>query len=195
MVDYLCYYDLEQYLFVDVHARFHAEGSLSAFDFFSIIIWKANRAKSKVARRLLKVDPRRHGALEPVVRDLAKSLFMANSAQDRLQILMKDWGFLLPIASAILTVVWPEDFTVYDVRACEQLSDFTKLGDATQHDRIWTGYQAYRDAVRRAVPGALSLRDCNGVLWARSAATKLTSDISRCFAAAHENAGSLPHPL
>ena len=53
MLDYLRYYDLETYLFEDVRRRFHAERSLSAFDFFSIVIWKANRAKSKIAHRLL----------------------------------------------------------------------------------------------------------------------------------------------
>lgn len=54
-LDYLRYYDLEAYLFEDVRKRFQKEGVLSAFDFFSIVIWKANRAKSKVAHRLLKM--------------------------------------------------------------------------------------------------------------------------------------------
>jgi len=47
MNDYLEYYDLERYLFENVHQRFHLEHSLGAFDFFSIVIWKANRAKSQ----------------------------------------------------------------------------------------------------------------------------------------------------
>ena len=54
MRDYLKYFDREQYLFDDVRSRFHDEHSLGAFDFFSIVIWKANRAKSKIARRILK---------------------------------------------------------------------------------------------------------------------------------------------
>lgn len=52
---YLDYYYLEQYLFDVVSARFQTVGTLSAFDFFCIVIWKANRAKSKVAKRLLKI--------------------------------------------------------------------------------------------------------------------------------------------
>ena len=43
--DFLRYYDLETYLFDDVHDRFHRQGSLSAFNFFAIVVWKANRAK------------------------------------------------------------------------------------------------------------------------------------------------------
>ena len=53
-MDYVRYYDLESYLFEDVRQQFQSEGSLSAFDFFSIVIWKANRAKSKIAKRLLR---------------------------------------------------------------------------------------------------------------------------------------------
>ena len=49
-LDYLRYYDLERYLFEDVHRRFHEEGSIGAFDFFSIVIWKANRAARWLGR-------------------------------------------------------------------------------------------------------------------------------------------------
>ena len=101
----LRYYDLESYLFVDVHETFHFEGSIGAFDFFSIVIWKANRAKSKIAKRLQKMDPGGRIDLELIVRDLTSSLFDAASARDRLRILMQTWGFRLPMASAILTVL------------------------------------------------------------------------------------------
>jgi hypothetical protein len=47
MNDYLKYFDRELYLFEDVHQRFHAEHSLGAFDFFTIIIWKALLKRSK----------------------------------------------------------------------------------------------------------------------------------------------------
>jgi hypothetical protein len=56
-MDFLGYYNLEPYLFDIVSPRFHQEGSLNAFDFFSIVIWKANRAKSRIAKRLLSQAP------------------------------------------------------------------------------------------------------------------------------------------
>ncbi len=49
----LQYYHLEPYLFDTVHNGFAKKGQLSAFDFFCILIWKANCAKSKHASRLL----------------------------------------------------------------------------------------------------------------------------------------------
>ena len=51
------YYDLEKYLFETVSSRFAEEHSLGAFDFFCIVIWKANRAKTRIARRLIAAGP------------------------------------------------------------------------------------------------------------------------------------------
>lgn len=77
MVDYLRYFDREQYLFDKVCSRFHAEHSLGAFDFFSIVIWKANRAKSRIARRLLNQKTKGKRSLEDRCRALTKSLYDA----------------------------------------------------------------------------------------------------------------------
>src|SRR6266700_3454276 len=98
MDDYLKYYDLERYLFEDVHRRFHHEQSLGAFDFFSIIIWKANRAKSRIALKLLKQDPKRRRKLDAICRTLTTSLYAAPNDKERLRVLMEDWDFALPMA-------------------------------------------------------------------------------------------------
>ncbi len=88
---------------------------------------------------------------------------------------------MLPMSPAILTVLWPEEFTVYDVRACRQLGDFHKLGDHSREDRILGGLLQYRAAVEAAVAEPLSLRDNDRVLWARSAVRELESDIRNSF--------------
>ena len=77
MLDYLKYYSLENYLFEDVHNRFHSQGWLDAFDFFSIVIWKANRAKSLTALRLMKIATEKTD-LEAIVRSLTASVFKAS---------------------------------------------------------------------------------------------------------------------
>jgi hypothetical protein len=180
MVDPSRYYNLEGYLLGEVRARFHTQGFLSAFDFFSIVIWKANRAKSHIARRLMKVDPGRK--LDPIVRDLTSSLANADDERSRLQLLVVKWGFGLPMATAILAILWPNDFTVYDVRVCEQLKAFDELVNVTRFDRVWDGYVNYREAVRLATPNQQSLRDKDRYLWAKSAAAQLERDIARGFA-------------
>jgi len=181
MVDGLRYYDLEAYLFEDVHSRFKTEGSLSAFDFFSIVIWKANRAKTRVAKRLLARAPEEAADLDAIARNLTKSLFDAQTHRERLRILLEDWGFQLPMASTVLAVLWPDFFTVYDVRACEQLGRHHELANWSQFDRIWSGYEQFRDAILAAGPDGLALRDKDRYLWGRSRALQLEKGIATCF--------------
>jgi hypothetical protein len=71
--DFLGYYDLEKYLFEDVARRFQKDGKLDAFDLFSIIIWKAERAKSKLAKRLIA----KTGNLELAAKRFTTALFQA----------------------------------------------------------------------------------------------------------------------
>lgn len=169
----LRYYDLERYLFEDVRSGFHRDGYLSAFDFFSIVIWKANRAKSKIAKRLrAKGDD-----LESVVRELTSELHTAQTGRDRLRILMQEYGFLLPMATAVLTILWPDEFTVYDIRVCDSLGRFHEIGNLTKFDRIWADYGTFVDSVRDAAPADLSLRDKDRYLWAKSAMGQLEQDL------------------
>jgi len=46
ITDYIKYYDLENYVLTDVRDKFYRDRYLTAFDFFCIVIWKANRAKT-----------------------------------------------------------------------------------------------------------------------------------------------------
>src|SRR5262249_35589719 len=110
MGEYTKYYRLEQYLFKEVGPRFRKEGCLTAEAFFCIVIWKANRAKSKTAAKLLQKAKVR--CLAEGVQKLTSALVEASSSKERMRILIKDWGFRLPMASAVLTVLYPEEFTV-----------------------------------------------------------------------------------
>lgn len=182
--DFRAYYDLETYLFETVTARFQANGELSAFDFFCVVIWKANRAKSKIAKRL--VSSGKYADLEAAVRALTMQISAAQPAREKLRILIESWGFLLPMASAILTVLYPDEFTVYDERVCDQLRDFTWVKNKTIYEDIWDGYSKYAAAVRQATPQSLSLRDKDRWLWGKSFVENLRADIAHGFARDNE---------
>jgi hypothetical protein len=176
MDDYQRFYDLERYLFEDVRRKFQEEGSISAFDLLSIVIWKSNRAKTRIAKRLAA----RATDLETAARELTRAVADAPGAEARLSVLMRGWGFKLPMASAILAVLYPDEFTVYDTRVCGELGNFHKLANRTTN--VWTGYVAYRDAVIRATPPSLSLRERDRYLWGRSAVRQLERDVRSGFA-------------
>ena len=163
-MDYKKYYYLEQYLFEDVKDNFKKRGYLTADEFFCIIIWKANRSKTIIKKRLKRFDK----DLNKVVRKITSELFNKENPKEKLRYLMFQCGFRLPMASAILTVLYPDEFTVYDVRVCDMLRDFHKLQNKTKFDKIWEGYEVFKKTVSNAVPEEANLRDKDRCLWGKS---------------------------
>jgi hypothetical protein len=186
--EYLKYYHLKKYLFSEVSHRFQADGFLTAFDFFCIVIWKANRAKSKVAKRLLKQGK----DLDSAVRTLTSAIHCEKEPKRRLEIIMdKDkWKFRLPMATAVLTVLYPEEFTIYDVRVCETLKDFKNLQYKTRFQEIWSGYEEFIKSVKNAASEHLMLRDKDRELWGKSFALQLMKDIENRFPRGADNSKS-----
>ena len=186
-MNYLDYYDLESYLFNTVRPRFDEQRRLSAFDFFCIIIWKANRAKTTYATKLLE-HKQGYKSLEDAVSALTTGLASQPTDKDRLRHL-REWHFNLPMATAVLTVLYPDDFTVYDTRVCAQLSEhlpqlpeFDSIANTANFEKMWTGYCDFRKAVRRSsAPAGLSLRDKDRYLWGKSFHDELTADVADNF--------------
>ncbi|MBO0938319.1 hypothetical protein J2I47_17340 [Fibrella sp. HMF5335] len=182
-IDYRIYRDLEKHIRTKVHSDFHANGSIGAMDFFCIIIWKSNRAKSKVAKRLfdsnLSLDERCH--------ELTKRIYNEKTNKGKLKILFKEYKFRIPIMSAILSVLYPDDFTVYDFRVCESLkarneNDFSKLESLTNFDELWLRYSNYVEVVKRAIPLYNSLTEKDHYLWGQSFYSQLENHIKSNFA-------------
>ena len=59
---------------------------------------------------------------------------------------------------AILAVLFPDDFTVYDVRICEVLEDFRDAQYRSNFDELWERYAVYVTRVRESVPGAIKAK-------------------------------------
>ena len=184
-MDYGEIYNLEKYIFETASARFHATKSLDAFDFFCIVIWKANRAKSNIARRLLKKG---YSNLEDAVRALTYEIAAQTTHKDRLRCLVQEWGFLMPMASTILTVLYPDVFTVYDYRVMQILKNCPPVNISKKFERTWEQYQTYVERVRQEVPDNRSLRDKDRYLWGRSFSEQLENDIRSKFTEVVPNA-------
>jgi hypothetical protein len=178
--DYRQYYDLESYLFETVTEKFNQQGYLDAFDFFCIVIWKANRAKSKIARRIL--DCAKTKDLEGAVRTLTSGLKKL-APKERLLYLLDNWKLRLPMASAILTVLDPTEFTVYDWRTCSQLGLDDDIANLSDSKEIWSKYQEFKSRVEQKTLAEmpLSLREKDRFLWGKSFHDQLVADIKRSF--------------
>ena len=176
MEDFRQYYHRESYLFDIVRPRFIQQGNLDAFDFFCIVIWKAERAKSKIARKLVAVDQ----DLDTAAKIVTWKLSQQATNKERLYILWNG-GFELPMASAILTVLYPEDFTVYDQRVCGQLGKYHHLKGCRDFETLWAGYQKFKSEVQKMALTGLSLRDKDRYLWGKSFHDQVVDDIKLGF--------------
>ncbi len=178
--NFIEYYGLENYLFNTVHKRFHEQGFLNAFDFFCIIIWKANRAKSKIAERLLK-----KGKLEMVCKQITSKIYNAKKDGERLQILFNE-GFRPPMASAILTVLYPDKFTIYDIRVCKTLNKYYEIANMDSNIKnteiyIKKYFEFIETVKNHPEVKNLSLRDKDRYLWGKSFYEQLQEDLKSNF--------------
>jgi len=177
---YRSFYDLNEYVFTDLHKRFLETGSLGAFDFFCIIIWKANRAKSKIAKKLIG----KYNSLEDGARTITSYLSNENlNDYERFSYLIKT-GFRLPMLSAILTALYPDRFLVYDNRICEhpEMVDFKNLANGIADiTRYYAGYRNYIDTICSITPSWMTLRQKDQYLWGKSFADQLNIDIKNNF--------------
>lgn len=158
-MDYLKYYYLENYLFGELRNNFQRRGHLTPEEFFCIIIWKANRAKSRIKDKMLK----RRSTLSGNIKKLTSEIFKTSNNKEKLKILLEKWEFGLPMATAILTLLYPKDFTVYDVRVRSQLGikDFSN-----RKNRIEIYFSEFLPKVKKQ-PGKI-LRDKDRYLWGKS---------------------------
>ena len=176
-MNYLNYYYLEKYLFDEVGPAFSDAGKISAADFFCIVIWKANRAKSTEAKRIL---AKGYKTLKGAVSALSKDINKAKTNKDKMSCLIESWKFRLPMASAILTVLYPNEFTVYDVRVCNEIGGYHSI-HGRKFENLWSGYEEFLTAVKESTLDIVELRDKDRWLWGRSFKNQLDEDIKHKF--------------
>ena len=174
MVDPIGYYSPETLIFPAIAQSFADDGTLDPIVLYLILDWKAPRARRRHRSRLARIA----GSFENAVNEIAADVRAATAPEERLGALLTKWGFRLPTASAILTVLYPDMFTVYDVRVCNALRAFHKLGGITWSPKTWREYQRFIGAVRDAAPQGLSLRDCDRWLWGRDKQKVLLSELA-----------------
>ncbi|MDD4804852.1 MAG: hypothetical protein PHN69_06840 [Candidatus Pacebacteria bacterium] len=158
---YKKYYFLEDYLFQEITNNFNKNHYLTDEEFFSIIIWKSNRAKGWIVKGIKK--ELKEGR---TIKDITEKIYEINDNKNRIIYLDKIYGIGIPIASAILTVCYPNDFTISDYRAQNSVRKIGYKGkDITLSIR---GYFEYLDFCKKlSKENNLSLRDLDRCLFAK----------------------------
>ncbi len=174
LFDPIAYYSPEMRMFPAIAKRFAETGFLDPAAFYVILDWKAPRVRKRHRLRLAGIA----GSFNAAVAEIAADLQAAMGPEQQLGLLLTKWRFRLPTASTILTVLYPERFTIYDIRVCKALHDFRRLGGRRWSPKLWSEYQRFVDAVRAAAPEGLSLRDCDRWLWGKDKQATLRSELA-----------------
>jgi thermostable 8-oxoguanine DNA glycosylase len=154
-------YDIEGYLLDKVSERFEREGAMEPFDFFAIVAWKSNRTKTKIRRGLDDAGK--------TVQELMCEVAQAKTSRDKVEVLLQVWGIGLAVASAILTVCDPDEFTVLDYRAWDVLEGASLQGLPEHYPATSDEYLDYCRVCRQlAERVGMRLRDLDRALWAKS---------------------------
>ena len=154
-------YNIEDYLFNKISERFKTKRTMEPFDFFAIVTWKSNRTKTKIRKGLDDAGK--------TVQELMREVAQAKTPRDKVQVLLQVWGIGLAMASAILTVCYPKEFTVLDYRAWDVLEDASLQGLPEDYPATPDEYLDYCAVCRRlAEQVGMSLRDLDRALWAKS---------------------------
>lgn len=166
--NYSKYYFLENYLFGEVGVNFIGKKSLTPFDLFAIAIWKANRNKGRIKKGI-----QDHKASVREISEILASVDSKNEESKRnalKQLTTKDIpGIKIPVASAFLSVLFPNDFTIVDGRIIDACKDY-KIPCEPDPRRNVDSYFKYLNYCKNNFKslGFKSLRDFDQALWGYS---------------------------
>lgn len=174
LAGYLKYYFLEDYLFKEVSEKFKLNKYLTAEEFFGIVIWKSNRAKTQVLKGIKKEKNK-----GKTVEDIMREVYEAIDDKTRLKVIDDIYGVGIPLASAILSVCYPSRFTISDYRVDNTLEKMKKIDDRIKQiieeidedtnitPKSYRKYFKYVNICQKvAEENSLSLRDLDRCLWA-----------------------------
>lgn len=142
-----------------VAGAFKKRRYLTPEEFLAIVIWKRNASKTKVIRGV-----RSSGR---TIKSLTEEIYRTPNHEEKMKILTGIKGLGIAIASAILTVLYPEEFTVIDYRVMNSLRalGIPVLGNPISKIE---SYFSYLDSCKKeAKKLGLSLRDFDRALWGK----------------------------
>lgn len=159
--EYLKYYFLEEYLFKEVSVNFQKNGYLTAEEFFAIIIWKSNRNKTGIRKSVKNLIGK-----NMTIRKITESIDSDKKDIDRVKRLTGIKGVGISIASAILTVCYPNNFTIADYRAKNSLKNFFGQKEENIDYSTPEAYLNYASiCINLAKNNKIKLRNFDRILW------------------------------
>ena len=158
------YWDLEDHILTTVGTSVRSRGAYTVAEFLTVAYWKSRRQLANYV-----ANERTSGTVAMVTR---AALTTQPPPEGRWRRLATLTGVRTPVASALLTVWRPDEYTIIDVWALAALSDLGEGVDSVpfrDHGQPWweQHYEGYLKACQRIAERLqpLSLRDVDRALW------------------------------
>ncbi len=149
---HLANYDIENILFQNIGPKAKKRGYLNFNEFYYICMWKSPRPKKKYLTN------------KATIEEITKKVFKEKDEEKRINLLCSLGGVGIPTASAILSVVLPEEYPIIDIR-CIQMLESLKLGKYNTYSV--SSWIKYLDTMRSlAKENNVSPRELDKVLFA-----------------------------
>src|SRR3989344_7035791 len=107
---YIKNYNTEEVLFNEVGPEIRKRGFMKFDEFYKICMWKSVRPKKRYIQN------------NKIVENITKKAFSENNEANKMLMLTRLNGVGIPTASAILTIVFPNKYSVIDIRCIESLN-------------------------------------------------------------------------
>ena len=156
-------YNWEKEIFPKISKNFRKKGELTKEEFLRILLFKAERGKTKFKENLLSKAKEVSCGLKKI-----GELKEEKEIKQEIKKLCKIKGIGVPIASALLAACYPAKFTIIDRRVCEEV--FHKR-PSTISVKTYLCYN--RECCKRAERANLTLRELDRCYWGRNYYSKL----------------------
>lgn len=125
---YLDLYNQEEYLFNFIGPKIKKRGFINFQEFFKICMWKSVRQKNNYRKN------------EQTIKKITKNAFKESDERKKMEKLCELKGVGIPMASAMLTVVFPDKYAVIDIRCIEMLNKLNQNIKKHISLNVWLEY-------------------------------------------------------
>ena len=145
-------YDTEKIIFTEIGPRARKNCVLNFDDFYKICMWKSRRQKNRYLKNKNKVE------------NISRKAFLTSDETKKIELLCGLDGVGIPTASAILTVLYPENYSIIDIRCIETLNH---LGYKMKNVMTVNNWLKYLEIMRDlAKENNVTTRDLDKALFA-----------------------------
>ncbi len=170
--NYIHYYYIENYLFLNVSDKFNRNHRIDAFDFICILKWQCeefdvDELKKIIferSREIKEIPKRFNSNFDFLIKRITRELYSISDNEEKAKYLFVDWEFPPETIINLLSILYQNDFLFYSEKAANILDGgkakkFRNFSGLKNFNSFWKRYQEYIQKINKSVPNDITLND------------------------------------